>query len=643
MKNKIRFLILSILILPLSSIVSAQHFTPVWEGNNPQFFTNIIFSNIESDGVGLEAGDEIATFDTVGGVQVCVGVEVLLQGFTYPITLEAGMDDGNGGATAGNEIIYRIWDNSELMEITYTDPDYNYVPGTFDTVYGDAETVLVDLLSGLSNTWTGDTDNSWDDASNWNAPVVPNDIAYVKIPVFPSSGNFPTLSLSGECENLQMKSDATGNASILGNNNLTVHGSSIVYIYLEGYNSGAPNGWHNISSPVDNMSIAGSDFDFQTSDGNDLYQWDEPSSMWENYKGTNTFPNFENGRGYLCAFETTGTLGFVGTLNESDVTENNLTDIDGGWHLRGNPFASSIEWNNGGDWVTTGIAATAKIWDEFGGTYIDIISGDIIPSTNGFFVEVANATNTLTIPVSARVHDGSTNYKKTGENELPETLVLTITNDENTYYDVNRVGFKAEATEDWDYQFDSHKLFGEETAPQLWTLTNDDIFSLNYLPHAEGPYQVQLNFRPGVDATYFLNADGLESFYNNTEIFLEDMLTENLINLNEQQDYEFSASTGDNEERFILHFNGVTGIGEEISDNDINIYAHNNTVYIHFKEMPKEASRIDIFNIVGQKVYAGSIEPANLSKINIRENRGVYIVKLKTGDKWITQKVTINQ
>ncbi len=318
----------------------------------------------------------------------------------------------------------------------------------------------------------------------------------------------------GDANALIIQSNSSGNGSLIASG--TVTGTATVERYIEAYTSGS-DGWHNISSPINDMVIDGSDFDPGAND--DLYAWNEGTNQWLNHKvGANNITNFSNGVGYLAAYESTATKNFTGAINISDVSFSNLSVGDGsGWHLLGNPFTSALQWKNG-DWSLTDIGGVAKIWDEAAGNYTDISSNGYIPSTNGFFVQAANSTNAITIPASARVHNTQNNYKKADSIANPETLTVLVVNDQNTYYDVSTIGFRDAATEEWDIDFDSRKLTGSEESPQIWTQVVGEEFSTNYLPHIFDSYVVPLNFQAGVNGMYEFHFDGIESFFPNSII-----------------------------------------------------------------------------------------------------------------------------
>lgn len=447
-----------------------------------------------------------------------------------------------------------------------------------------------------------------------------------------------TLTNNAGNNGIVIESTSAGNGSLI----TTSNPSATVKRYIAEY-IGDGDGWHTISSPVNAMTIAGSDF-VPTADEDDLYAWDEDDYTWRNYLG-GSFPGttFVNGKGYLAAYKTTSTKSFTGTLNTADITFANLSLTSGkgeGWHLLGNPFPSAIKWNGDVSWSLTNVTAIAKIYNEDAGNYLEITANEIIPSTNGFFIEVTvDADNAITIPAAAKEHDATNNYKAT-EIAMEETLKLTVSNDENTFYDVTRVAFNADAKNAFDWNFDSHKMYGQSTAPQLWTVIEGEEFSTNTLPYIASDVVLPLNFKAGVNTTYHINAEGLESFFGSSDIYLEDKTMETMINLRDQSVYSFQAQTDDATDRFQLHFYGVNSTQEIEDANTPKIYAYNNTVNILFKDSSLDNINVKVFNAMGQKVYSTSLHSGENS-FKLNEKTGVYIIQVQNAKGVSSQKIMI--
>lgn len=436
---------------------------------------------------------------------------------------------------------------------------------------------------------------------------------------------------------LILESDASGNASLIASG--VINGSTTVQRYVEAY-TGDSDGWHLISSPVTNFLIDGSDFDPGSND--DFFAWYEGSNMWLNHKvGANNITNFVDGEGFLVAYESTSTRKFVGTLNNSDISFSNLSFGDGGgWQLLGNPYSSSIQWNNG-DWNLNNISGVAKVWSESSGNYQDISANGYIPSTNGFFIQVASSSNSLLIPATARTHSTSNNYKSTTDTLL-ETLAIVVTGDQNSYNDKCVIGFKENATEYWDIEFDSRKLHGAESAPQMWTEVMGENMSSNYLPKMSEPYVLPLSFKCGVDGYYVLKFKNLEFFNSNTSIFLEDKFKGGFEEVTDNLIYQFESKISEPNERFLLYFYNTLGVVNTTIE-DQGIYSNGHNIYIKVSNHEVVDGNIKIYNVLGQLMHRSNVQINGIHKINTLLKPGCYIICFQSGSRHISTKIIINQ
>jgi len=447
-------------------------------------------------------------------------------------------------------------------------------------------------------------------------------------------------SLHGpEC--LILQSDASGTGSFIDHG---ISGSGTVKVerYISAYNPGAnpADGWHFLASPISGSIPV--PVSFQPGTNDDLYRWGEPQNQWLNYK-TNAF-NFENNQGYLCAYETSGVKSFSGMVNNSNdtISDRSFSGIveDGyGWHLFPNPFPCAILWDNTG-WSATGFysTASAKIWNS-GNTYSDITNGNPIPAMNAFFLQVNSATNSIIIPTAARSHS-SQNWYKSSENPL---LMLVATSNENQTYAETMISFDNDATEGFDSQYDSPFLAGSPEAPQLSSLLSDhEKLSLNTYPSLTDPCTVPLGFIMGSSSSYSLTVGKEENFPGNVSILLEDIKENKIQDLRLHPVYDFTSTTGDDPCRFLLHFNGATGVYHHSEEQSIRMYSLGNSIYLAGKSGSALSGRLFVYNMLGQEMLHQDLRENSVEKITLPGYKGFCLVYVTVSGKIHSGKVLLN-
>ena len=99
---------------------------------------------------------------------------------------------------------------------------------------------------------------------------------------------------------------------------------------------------------------------------------------------------------------------FEGTLNQQNVS----VALSNGYNLVGNPYASSIDWNSAGIVKSNLLNNVIRIWNPSTKTYATYdgsvgvpagVGSNIIPAGQGFFVQSANASGSLTFTEDAKV------------------------------------------------------------------------------------------------------------------------------------------------------------------------------------------------------------------------------------------------
>ncbi|MFA5972500.1 MAG: T9SS type A sorting domain-containing protein [Lentimicrobiaceae bacterium] len=400
--------------------------------------------------------------------------------------------------------------------------------------------------------------------------------------------------------------------------------------------SDAAHGWHLLSSPVAAQAIDPA-FTDATAANYDFYKWDEPTNMWLNQKvAGNSITSFVPGTGYLVAYATGATKQFTGTLNYADIAVNGLTRSGGtytGFNLLGNPFPSALIWNDGVNWtVPATITGTAKIWDEANVQYADIAAGVYIPALNGFMVEVLSGSPaSITIPVAARVHNSTAWYKSSE----PQLKLIARDLDQSTAQE-SIIKVNADASEGFDSQYDSHFLAG--FAPKFYSTTGDEQLSTNTLPGISPDRVINFGFVKNTAGNFRIEL-AENNLSNVTTLFLTDKKTGIVTDLTLSPDYTFTASDGDDVDRFTLSFAIPTGLKPDLSGG-IQAYTYGKTLTVN--QAVAQKGSLMLYNATGQLVSAQSLAVSSNQKLDLSGLApGVYVVVIRTDKGLYNRKVIV--
>jgi len=478
-----------------------------------------------------------------------------------------------------------------------------------------------------------------------------------------STGN--SLTVSGALTN---SAGSTGLVIESGGSlitNSTVSGSATVKREIA-----SDNKWHFISSPVSGQNICDGNFAPLTANFNsttgatfDFFKWNASGAVgaanWINLKkadwsaNTDDFgspPAFDVKTGYLVAYSSSfagsTTKSFTGTPNTGDQTVT-LTTSGNTWNLVGNPFPSAIDWD--------AVTGKANLTDGYYSIYNEAKSGGAgfesyldathktagtngkISSIQGFFV--AASASPIGIPNTARVIDN--NWLKSDEAGTVNQLVIKLSHD--VYYDESFIIFESTGSlsKGW---YDAGKLLSLDTGiPQVYTMKDNDLkICINSMPLLNGPVTVPIGMYVPSDGDYSIQLSGFESFASLPGILLEDLKTNTTRNIVQNPVYDFSAATGDDPNRFLLHLAGSIGISEKPVDHPFHIFASDHTLIV-VDNTGKNQGELFVYNMMGQVIGASALNGNTMCKLNLDVPSGYYLVKITSMDQAYSGKVFISK
>ncbi len=512
--------------------------------------------------------------------------------------------------------------------------------------------------------WTGGAATSdWNTAGNWNPAQIPTASSNVTISGTPAQQPivYQAPGSPAVCNNLTIETAAslwidpgkalTVNGTLSSNNDYglylkadengtgsLIHNSdnvpAIVEIYVTGSTDLGAGKYHFVSIPAQEINPTSNLF-------LDSYLYELDANQQEvtnsNYygkwvsMGTSTTTPLNLNKGYMVyyPYDAPGYYTFIANLNNGDFSCA-LTGHVGTYtfNLVPNPYPSAVNWGDASIWSRSpGVAGSCYIWSAASGNYITLPTGvpNYIPVGQAFIVMVSDeASPSLTVKNAARVHSSQAFYKSTRD----ISNQLSIKAEANGYSDITTVAFNEGATVDFDLQTDGIKMYGTDKAPQLYTVSESEKYSINNLPLFSVQTAVPMNFETKYTGEVTFTVSGLESFPANMSIKLEDKLTSQLINLRQQPSYIFAHQAENAAGRFMLHFNGATGVEEPRTDNG-NVWIFDNTVNIYTPGSIGENALVEIFNAAGKVVFSLPVTLFELTRIPVSLS-GFAVIRVTT-------------
>lgn len=568
-------------------------------------------------------------------------------------------------------------------------------PATFkDDTFFDNATGIVNNNTP-DGTWLGIT-TDWNQASNWtggiptglSAAFISSSVANQPVIAGPAtalagsvtigqsasltigpqgSATFASLINNGT---LNLKSDASGTASLILDS-YTDNGTENIELFLTGGEAEAgAYRWHYISAPV-TPSIPASIFEAHTQDlaqfieGNYTGTTDEGWIASDGYiyaTGSygQRFYDLHLGKGYDYYSNTDHTFTFDGVLNTSGL-ENIPLAYSGtepgsenyGFNLLGNPFTSGLSWDvivSLPDYPLNTSKAVFFTKDNIQYTYVNGVgtpegANGHIPPMQGFFVKTSGAGNSFKIPLSAREHNSTPRYK--GSDKSLTLIRLAVS--ENGKSDETVIRFDNNAKAEVDLDFDAVKLNFKSRGPSLTSLNGTVNMIINGLPFPEVGTKIPLCLHLSKNTTgkYAINAlriQGLEEY----RVLLIDKSTNLSINLRTTPDYTFDASGELVADRFVLSVEKSTNkaAADEPDVDQFQIYNAFDMINIRTiaDEWEGQRGTVKIMNVTGTvlNIHRNQLfSKDSLIQLKEPDRPGIYIVEISSGLLRFTGRIVI--
>jgi len=368
---------------------------------------------------------------------------------------------------------------------------------------------------------------------------------------------------------LSSSDGATGNASIGPlPSGASISGSVSVRRYM------AEEGriYRYISSPIQSMSVA----QLQASgiiisgtfDGASpcpgcqpsMYQWNE-TLTGDNAVGYEPFPPTSNaeamevGRGYATfvpdnVIPGNVTINFSGAVNSGSIQlpvtfTNTGNPTSDGWNLVGNPYPSSISWDDG-SWTKDNISSVIAVRDNgAGGVYrywdgtltFNGIPDGVIATGQAFWVRATSASPELIVEEAAKVDQTGVFFRKDLRDEPANILAISLKKgaDEDIAYYKVRKNAKTEL-DDLDAPKLNNAIF------DISTLTPGGIsMAINATDKPICGEPLALRIQDVTNGNYTISARTV-GLFEGYQVTLADKYTNSNVDLTSGDEYEFTVT-----------------------------------------------------------------------------------------------------
>ncbi|NOR87626.1 MAG: hypothetical protein GQ527_08465 [Bacteroidales bacterium] len=362
------------------------------------------------------------------------------------------------------------------------------------------------------------------------------------------------------------------------------------------------------------------------------------------------------GQGYYYSIGSSPYAGitpvFKGNLSSEDLELDNSTIPAIQFNYKGlnmvaNPYSSAIDWDDE-NITTSNMEKSVWVYNSRTRRYLyrnqsgyGNLKDGIIPMGQGFYVRAKNSNASLTIPKEARRHEDQAFYKS-DESVNDELNYLSLEVRKDTLSDEIWVGYQWDSSDEFDDGIDISKVFTFEDEPQIYGAHNNQELCVDVVEEPDNNGKtVPINFRVGNSGIHQLALLTYQGF-NNVTVQLEDLVTGELQEVIDMNTYEFEATVGDAEERFLLHFNPFNTVNTEdiYNTSQVHIYAYQNTIYINSDgKYADQSKNILIYDVNGKQLGEVFLPAGKMQKIENIYQRKVLIIKAIYPQEIFTRKI----
>ncbi|WP_148660972.1 T9SS type A sorting domain-containing protein [Marinilabilia salmonicolor] len=253
----------------------------------------------------------------------------------------------------------------------------------------------------------------------------------------------------------------------------------------------------------------------------------------------------------------------------------------------------------------------------------------------------------MTVSPETRVKDNSVGLKSAGSGGSQEVNIIRLKISNSKALDGTVIYFSDNFMDEKGRE-DSEKRFNDsKNIPEIYTRIGGNAFSINgKFLLTEPAYSLPVSVRTRIIEETKISVN-LSRFEANYDVFLEDKETGAWVNMKEYPEYVFMPiHQGHEHNRFVLHLEKTQEIPTNLNDSDefntgdISIIGRSEYALVKISSdlLQSSGALIEVLDMNGRLMDRITTNETE-SEIDLPDNSGVYVVRVKTGGTIKTEKV----
>jgi hypothetical protein len=347
------------------------------------------------------------------------------------------------------------------------------------------------------------------------------------------------------------------------------------------------------------------------------------------------------GTGFSLSLPSIAALTFTGTYNHafafSSALYSNVATPK--YFLVGNPYPSTLDWDNGSGWTKTNIGGSIYYWDPATSKTASYVGGvstnggtRYVPAMQSFMVvcDGTGGSSSLSINNNARNSLQNPSYWRVASEDL---IRIHLTAQDTILRDETVIRFNENASNKFDFELDAFKILNTGVNPSVYTRVGTQNCSINSYATVDSAKVIPLFAKLATDGTYTFNFENsnlnIQYVLHDKQLGVEQPITER---------YTFVGTSKDSVNRFQLELREsaitvTTGLQSANKARGLQINSSIKGFILQSDRFVGDAASIELADVTGNIVKRISNESitSNSTFVPVDLADGTYIVKVMIG------------